>query len=225
MSSRRFLRSTKCKSLFLDEGHMIKNDSSNRTKHLKNLDISFIILITGTPLQNNLMELLYDFCFFILISSSLLTFIMPDIFNPAYETFVSIFDLKNSNNRLEDEVSKRRVERAGKIMNPFVLRRRKEDVLNDIPPKSRKIVYCSMSKAQKSVYQEILLDSKKKYIETVGESNPKTKKTKKILQKNNTISNVMMELRKAADHQLLIRKIYADEKLPSLPSAPSHHGA
>jgi hypothetical protein len=115
---RRFLRSRGFKTLILDEGHMIKNGDSQRAKHLRNLKISFKLLITGTPLQNNLMELL-----------SLLTFIMPNIFEPARESFEAIFDLKKaSNQKLDDEVSKRRLDHAGKILSPFVLRRKKDDV-------------------------------------------------------------------------------------------------
>lgn len=55
---RRFLRGRSFKTLFLDEGHMIKNGGSQRAKHIKNLKIPFKLLITGTPMQNNLMELL-----------------------------------------------------------------------------------------------------------------------------------------------------------------------
>jgi SWI/SNF-related matrix-associated actin-dependent regulator 1 of chromatin subfamily A len=205
LSSRKFLRSTRCRTLFLDEGHMIKNDNSARTKHLKKLGIEFKILITGTPLQNNLMELL-----------SLLTFIMPDVFAPAYDTFSAIFDLKNSNNRLEDEVSKRRLERASKIMNPFVLRRRKDDVLNDIPPKTRRVVNCSMPSPQKTVYLEIMRDSRKQYLETVDAASSKKTKKNDTQKSAASLSNVMMQLRKAANHQLLMRKLYTDEMLPAI---------
>ncbi|KAJ3372791.1 ATP-dependent helicase smarcad1 [Kappamyces sp. JEL0680] len=113
---RRFLRGCRFQTLFLDEGHMIKNGESQRAKHLRNLKIPFKLLITGTPMQNNLMELL-----------SLLTFIMPELFEPARASFEAIFDLKPSNNQLEDDVSRRRLDHAGKIMAPFVLRRRKDD--------------------------------------------------------------------------------------------------
>lgn len=186
---------------------MIKNDNSSRTKHLKNLGIDFKILITGTPLQNNLMELL-----------SLLTFIMPDVFESAYDTFAAIFELKNTNNRLEDEVSKRRVEQASKIMNPFVLRRRKDEVLNDIPPKIRQVVNCPMTATQKVVYQDILRDSKKQYLETseIATTSASKLKKKDIQKSAATLSNVMMQLRKAANHQLLKRKLYTDEMLPAI---------
>ena len=54
---------------------------------------------------------------------------MPDIFEPAKGSFEAIFDLKPTNNRLEDDVSRRRLEHAKSIMTPFVLRRKKDDVL------------------------------------------------------------------------------------------------
>lgn len=95
---------------------MIKNGDSQRSKYLKKFKIPFKILITGTPLQNNLMELL-----------SLLVFIMPELFLPARESFTAIFDI-NKNSRLEDEVSKRRLAHAATIMTPFVLRRKKDEV-------------------------------------------------------------------------------------------------
>lgn len=115
---RKFLRSKKFKTLFLDEGHMIKNGDSQRAKHLKFFKIPFKLLMTGTPLQNNLSELL-----------SLLTFIMPDIFEPAKKKFSAIFDIRANNSKLEDEMTKRRLDYASRIMTPFILRRKKDEVI------------------------------------------------------------------------------------------------
>lgn len=101
------------------------------------------MLITGTPIQNNLIQLL-----------SLLVFINPQLFEQAQESFEAIFD-KNGNaakDGLENDVARRRIDHAAKIMTPFVLRRRKDEVRKDIPPKTRVVEYCQFTKVQKQIY-------------------------------------------------------------------------
>ncbi|SAM03799.1 hypothetical protein [Absidia glauca] len=130
---RRFLRKLRCDSMILDEGHMIKNYASARYDHLMRLKVPFRLLLTGTPLQNNLQELV-----------SLLIFIMPKLFTGSEEDVHKIFKLKNSSavtaanaassphnsTKAAQMLSQQRIDRAKKMMAPFVLRRRKAHVLN-----------------------------------------------------------------------------------------------
>ncbi|KAJ3271865.1 hypothetical protein HDV01_006150 [Terramyces sp. JEL0728] len=138
---RRFLRSLKCKTLILDEGHMIKNSSSQRAVHLKNLNIPFRLLLTGTPLQNNLKELL-----------ALLTFIMPELFGPCFDQLSIIFDDQKSKS-YRDVISKLQIERAKKMMSPFILQRLKQDVQSSLPPKIHKTEYCIRNSVQTEMYE------------------------------------------------------------------------
>jgi SNF2 family DNA or RNA helicase len=198
---RRFLRSLKCPILILDEGHMIKNGDSQRAKHLKGFNAPFKMLITGTPIQNNLMELL-----------SLLIFINPELFAPAESSFAAIFDKTNTAQEgLEGDVAKRRIERATKILTPFVLRRKKDEVRKEIPTKTRVIEYCEATTDQRKLYQSIMRDSRKAYLESEAVIQ-KSKQKKK--ESNSGLTNILMQLRKAANHQLLIRRLYTEDKLP-----------
>jgi SNF2 family DNA or RNA helicase len=139
---RRFLRRMGFECLILDEGHMIKNDNSARSIHLSAFQIPFKMLITGTPIQNNLVELL-----------TLLTFINPELFTSAQISFQSIFDLKSSvDGTLENKLALNRIQKANSILSPFVLRRKKQDVRNDIPPKTRIIEYIKLLPKQRSLY-------------------------------------------------------------------------
>ncbi|KAI8900340.1 SNF2 family N-terminal domain-containing protein [Globomyces pollinis-pini] len=209
---RRFLRGLKCQTLILDEGHMIKNGESQRAKHLKNFKIPFRLLITGTPLQNNLMELV-----------SLLTFIMPDLFEACRENFNAIFDLgttKPSVKDLDNNVSVLRIQRATKIMTPFVLRRRKDEVLGDLPAKTQVIEYCKQSPEQKKLYHEIMMSSKKAFLDKNDGGAldiwKQPDQRKKENESQSKLSNVLMQLRKVTNHQLLVRNIYNDEKLAQM---------
>lgn len=112
-------------------------------------------------------------------------------------------------------------------MTPFVLRRKKAQVLQDLPPKTEYIEYCEMTPSQRAIYREILAKHKKAVIEyqpsgtnTPAEApQPKKRgraaaatKTGKPAQENTT-SNILMSLRKAANHPMLFRRIYDDKKI------------
>ncbi|KAI8144965.1 SNF2 family N-terminal domain-containing protein [Fennellomyces sp. T-0311] len=200
---RTFLRKLKCKSMILDEGHMVRNCTSARYKHLISLKTPFRLLLTGTPLQNNLQELV-----------SLLMFIMPDMLIDYEEEIRKIFKIKsitNKDNRTSASsaqiLSQQRIARAKKMMTPFVLRRRKADVLKDLPQKTQVIERCKMSKNQQNLYNTILSESKQSYKEALDS---KTKTKKDGLER---FKNIVIQLRKAADHPLLFRHIYDDAKL------------
>merc|ERR1719418_99906 len=134
--------------IVVDEGHRLKNMNCRLIKSLKQYTSSNRLLLTGTPLQNNLDELW-----------SLLNFLMPDIFDDV-RIFRSWFNAKDLDTEGEEE--KRRIiqqERQGSILNilhqvlsPFLLRRVKMDVDLKIPPKKEVLVYCPMSSEQHEFY-------------------------------------------------------------------------
>ena len=242
VDDRKFFKRLGCYSMILDEGHMVKNCTSARYKSLMSIKTPFRLLLTGTPLQNNLQELV-----------SLLTFIMPETFVNHEEDIRSIFKIrKSTTNDNKDNASKaddtsiqvlakERINRAKKMMTPFVLRRRKENVLGDLPKKEQIIQHCDMTENQSKVYSLIIEQTKKKYQESLilkeeakGLQNVKKEDKErylelqsikegameKIVEKKTAMaaqfedmSNVVIHLRKAADHPLLFRNIYTDDLL------------
>lgn len=242
VDDRKFFKKLGCHSMILDEGHMVKNCTSARYKSLMSIKTPFRLLLTGTPLQNNLQELV-----------SLLTFIMPETFVNHEEDIRSIFKIrKSTSNDNKDNASKaddtsiqvlakERINRAKKMMTPFVLRRKKENVLGDLPKKEQIIQHCDMTENQSKVYSLIIEQTKKKYQESLilkeeAKELQNTKKEdkekyqelqslkegamEKIVEKKTAMaaqfedmSNVVIHLRKAADHPLLFRNIYTDDLL------------
>ncbi|KAJ8603319.1 hypothetical protein CTAYLR_009021 [Chrysophaeum taylorii] len=127
--------------LVVDEAHRIKNENAQLSKTVRMLKVENRLLITGTPLQNNLHELW-----------ALLNFLLPDIFASA-ERFDELFDLQI----VDADAKKAIIAQLHKLLRPFVLRRLKHDVETSLPPKSETILFCSMSDAQREVYRHCLL--------------------------------------------------------------------
>ncbi|CAO3631257.1 unnamed protein product [Cunninghamella blakesleeana] len=246
---RKFLKKLKCKSMILDEGHMVKNCLSARYNNLMAIRTPFRLLLTGTPLQNNLQELI-----------SLLTFILPNMFTGCEEDIRKIFKLKHygksssstpstetsetsetsspstpTSDMMTDTIipsstantktsssssdihrnvaqmlSRRRIERAKKMMTPFVLRRKKAQVLSHLPKKTHYIENCPMVECQQELYQSIILESRSQYTKVLEESD---KNKNQITDK---LRNTVMQLRKAADHPLLFRRLYNDDKIKQM---------
>lgn len=97
------------------------------------------LLLTGTPLQNNIHELW-----------ALLNFLLPEAFSSA-DDFTSWF--------AEDEIGDEGlVQRLHTILRPFLLRRLKADVEQGIPPKTEMKIYVSLSQMQRVVYKDVLLN-------------------------------------------------------------------
>jgi SWI/SNF-related matrix-associated actin-dependent regulator 1 of chromatin subfamily A len=213
MDDRKFLKKLFCHSMILDEGHMVKNCSSSRYKALMGISTPFRLLLTGTPLQNNLQELV-----------SLLTFIMPSTFADNQEAVRSVFKIRNavtssSDNKNEASVqvlSKARIERAKKMMTPFLLRRKKEDVLKDLPQKIQVIERCEMTKSQAEVYSDIITNTKKSYEKSLLEPDQPQQPKSAMTEQFESMTNIVIHLRKAADHPLLFRKIYNNDLLKKM---------
>ncbi|KAL0994230.1 hypothetical protein UPYG_G00119550 [Umbra pygmaea] len=125
--------------LVIDEAHRIKNEKSKLSEIVREFKTTNRLLLTGTPLQNNLHELW-----------SLLNFLLPDVFNSAND-FDSWFD---TNNCLGDQ---KLVERLHGVLRPFLLRRIKAEVEKNLPPKKEVKIYLGLSKMQREWYTRILM--------------------------------------------------------------------
>ncbi|XP_029356649.1 chromodomain-helicase-DNA-binding protein 1-like isoform X1 [Echeneis naucrates] len=134
-----FLRRWKWEVLVVDEAHRLKNQNSLLYKTLTGLSVNFRVLLTGTPIQNNLQELY-----------SLLSFIQPSIFTvDETDDFVSSYANVQNQPALAAELQS--------VLEPFLLRRVKSEVAIDLPKKTELVVYHGLSALQKKYYKAILM--------------------------------------------------------------------
>ncbi|KAL2604874.1 hypothetical protein AAZV13_09G091200 [Glycine max] len=138
----------KWKYLILDEAHLIKNWKSQRWQTLLNFNSKRRILLTGTPLQNDLMELW-----------SLMHFLMPHVFQ-SHQEFKDWFSNPISGMvDGEEKINKEVVDRLHNVLRPFLLRRLKRDVEKQLPMKHEHVIYCRLSKRQRNLYEDFIASS------------------------------------------------------------------
>ncbi|EMD37375.1 hypothetical protein CERSUDRAFT_73280 [Gelatoporia subvermispora B] len=212
---RKFFQRVDWDTCVYDEGHVLKNFQSQRYQALLRYEARWRLLLTGTPLQNNLQELV-----------SLMNFILPQQFADDLDSLRAVFKAKGDSK--VTLLAQERVSRAKKMMTPFVLRRRKDQVLQDLPKKSERIEWCEMTSLQKSIYNEALQRSRKTVfdleLETEDADTAKVKSTKKARTNGRpkdkmyleNSANVLMDLRKASSHPMLFRRRFTDETLTSI---------
>ncbi|XP_066507678.1 SWI/SNF-related matrix-associated actin-dependent regulator of chromatin subfamily A containing DEAD/H box 1b [Hoplias malabaricus] len=195
-SDRSLFRKLKLEYAIFDEGHMLKNMSSLRYRHLMAINATYRLLLTGTPLQNNLLELM-----------SLLNFIMPNMFSSSTSQIAKMFSMKSSEEQSSFE--RDRIAHAKLIMKPFILRRIKSEVLKQLPEKEEQVEFCPMSEKQQKLYDDLFNRLKQAKNEEKRE-----------------LTNVMMQLRKMANHPLLHRQYYTSKRLSAMSQLmlkePSH---
>lgn len=134
-----FLKRWRWQVLVVDEAHRLKNQNSLLHKVLTQFSVGFRVLLTGTPIQNNLQELY-----------SLLSFIQPSIFTADdSDNFANVYSSVKSQPALAAELQS--------ILEPFLLRRVKSEVAVDLPKKTELLVYHGMSALQKKYYKAILM--------------------------------------------------------------------
>lgn len=181
------LRKIAWQYIVVDEAHRLKNENSLLSQIIRMFHSKNRLLLTGTPLQNNLHELW-----------ALLNFLLPDIFSDS-ETFDEWFsggekegekeeDGNDKNNSSQDLV----VHQLHKVLQPFLLRRIKSDVERSLLPKKELNVYVGMSPMQKMWYRKIL----ERDIDAVNGANGKKESKTRLL-------NIAMQLRKCCNHPYL----------------------
>lgn len=138
------------KYLIVDEGHRIKNLNCKLIRELKTYKTANRLLLTGTPLQNNLSELW-----------SLLNFLLPDIFDDL-DSFQSWFDFSalsedgGNEKIIQQEREHQVLQRLHAILTPFLLRRLKTEVELSLPPKKEVLVYAPLTEKQQTLYKACL---------------------------------------------------------------------
>ena len=171
--------------LILDEAHSIKNFQTQRWQKLLGFKTHARLLLTGTPLQNNLTELW-----------SLMFFLMPREFDHD-SGFAGLEEWLNATRRPADQIleqgrerldpqAQQTVSKLHEVLRPYLLRRLKADVEKQMPAKHEHVVYCRLSKRQRQLYDGFMARAD----------------TKKTLASGNYMSiiNCLMSLRKVCNH-------------------------
>ncbi|KAF4522501.1 hypothetical protein B566_EDAN002586 [Ephemera danica] len=190
-----FFRSIHWNYCILDEGHVIKNGKTKSSKAIKQLVANHRLILSGTPIQNNVLELW-----------SLFDFLMPSFlgterqFTARYSRPILASRDPKSSPR-EQEAGVLAMESLHRQVLPFLLRRMKEDVLQDLPPKITQDYFCELSSLQRQLYEDFqrtqahqtLHESLARQPDSAG-TNPATTNRYHIFQTEYITKNYLMQL-------------------------------
>eukprot|EP00210_Caulerpa_lentillifera_P001183 g1139.t1 len=174
--------------LIVDEGHRLKNSESKLFDILGDMTSRFRLLLTGTPIQNSLAELW-----------SLLNFLLPKVFSSS-ETFDEWFAApfkgapEDVSEQLREEEHLLIINRLHQVIRPFMLRRTKIEVEQELPSKIERVIKCELSAWQKHLYSQISTKAK-----VHGQGRVRH------------LNNLSMHLRKACNHPYLFVDRYEYE--------------
>ncbi|SHO78959.1 Similar to S.cerevisiae protein INO80 (ATPase and nucleosome spacing factor) [Malassezia sympodialis ATCC 42132] len=193
VSDEKYFQRVKWQYMVLDEAQAIKSSSSNRWKTLLGFHCRNRLLLTGTPVQNSMQELW-----------ALLHFIMPSLFD-SHDEFSEWFS-KDIENHAENKgtLNEHQLRRLHMILKPFMLRRVKKNVQNELGEKIEIDVYCDLSARQKLLYQN--LRSHVSVADLVDKAAANDESGLKSLM------NLVMQFRKVCNHPELFER--ADVQAP-----------
>lgn len=183
-------------AVVFDEGHTLKTPTTKVYKRLFRIEAEWKLMLTGTPIQNNLMELI-----------ALLQMLEPGIFKGHMGDLEALFSQKVTLKDVSDGalLFTDRVNRASSILAPFILQRKKEQVL-ELPTKTHKTVYCDLNELQRPIYRAFegrFANAKALGKETKADS-------------GNDENNPWIQTRKAAQHAYLFRRFFTDDKVEKM---------
>lgn len=191
IKDRPILSKIKWVHMIVDEGHRMKNSNSKLSQTLTQYyHTRYRLILTGTPLQNNLPELW-----------ALLNFVLPTIFKSVKsfdEWFNTPFANTGNQDRMEltEEEQLLVIRRLHKVLRPFLLRRLKKDVEKDLPDKQEKVIKCRFSALQAKLYKQLVTYNKM----SVSDGKGGTKGMRGL-------SNMLMQLRKLCNHPFVFEEV------------------
>ncbi|XP_055378058.1 TATA-binding protein-associated factor 172 [Condylostylus longicornis] len=181
----------------LDEGHIIKNGKTKSSKAIKQLKANHRLILSGTPIQNNVLELW-----------SLFDFLMPGFLGTEKQFLVKFSrpilasrDAKSSTKEQESGVLA--MEALHRQVLPFLLRRVKEDVLKDLPPKITQDLICELSPLQERLYEDFSRTHLNSEIKDCIEHFSETESTENLNKKTH-IFQALRYLQNVCNHPKLI---------------------
>jgi DNA excision repair protein ERCC-6 len=153
-----FLIPTEWECAILDEGHKIRNPNTSITIHCKELRTPNRIILSGTPMQNNLTELwsLFDFVFPMRLGTLV-------NFRNQFEFPIKRGGYANASN-LEFETAVQCAETLKDAVSPYLLQRFKVDVATDLPQKKEQVLFCKLTRQQRMAYEGFLASEDMKSI-------------------------------------------------------------
>lgn len=172
----------------IDEAQAIKNYQAGMTKEIKKIKARTKIALTGTPLENSVLELW-----------SIFDFIMPGYLNSIVR-FREAYGIKDV-----DKDSLKRLDNLNYQIRPFILRRKKKEVSKELPDKIEQIEYLDMSETEKAMYQSLVEDTKEE-IDNVIASEGFSKARFKIV-------TLLTRLRQLCISPALLDKDYTDDSI------------
>ncbi|XP_064613763.1 TATA-binding protein-associated factor 172-like [Liolophura sinensis] len=191
-----FFSSIRWNYCILDEGHIIKNGKTKLTKAVKQLRCNHRLILSGTPIQNNVLDLW-----------SLFDFLMPGFLGTEKQfqcrygrPILQSRDAKSTSK--EQEAGALAMESLHKQVLPFVLRRLKEDVLQDLPPKIIQDYYCDLSPLQIQLYEDFARSRARKGLEDSMLSLHAEESKAKV--QGSHIFQALQYLRKVCNHPALV---------------------
>lgn len=199
----------------LDEGHIIRNSKSKVTLAVKQLKAEHRLILSGTPIQNNVLELW-----------SLFDFLMPGFlgterqFQSTYgKPILAARDAKCS--AKEAEAGALAMEALHKQVMPFLLRRTKDEVLADLPPKIIQDRYCDLSPLQLRLYEKFSHSQAKAEVANLVQEYGVSGDAEQSGSRTSThVFQALQYLRKLCSHPLLVLDDMQQDQIGSLQSDP-----
>ena len=172
--------------ILLDESQNIKNYSAKTTQCINKLNAKCRVALTGTPIENTIKDLWSQMNFL----------------NKGLLGSLTAFN-ENFAKPIEKEDDPKKIQQLKQLINPFLLRRTKEEVAKDLPNLQEKIVYCEMTEAQAKYYEEVKSSYRNELLKSMENETFKTSKL--------SVLQGLSRLRQIANHPSMVDETYTND--------------